>query len=351
MNKKRAYWVSQIFGWFLYATFMIFGGYVVSSNFRPIMAVPILVEASFFLTITHFFRLLTKKMDWLQLPATSLMPRLMVSIFLMAIPVYFIRVTVSYFFGVYTTSLLSPSNIIGNIIGNFIVLFIWTALYYAFHYFERYNLSLKYEVAMNQMELARLKSQLNPHFIFNALNSIRALVDEDPGRSKKAINHLSNILRSSLSADRQELITLGEEIETVRDYLAMETIRFEERLHSSIDVLPASKKILIPPLMLQTLVENGIKHGVSKIKEGGKLSIKTYLDPDYLIIEIRNAGQMKEKQLNGMGYGIKNTKQRLSIIYHNKAEFNIKNENKNTVLTILRLPKDIKLTKNESISN
>lgn len=351
MNKKQAYWVSQIFGWMLYAILMIFGGYVVSTNYRPVMAVPILFEAAFFLTITHFFRLLTKKLEWLQLPAASLMPRLMVSIFIMAIPVYFIRVTVSYFLGVYTPSLLLLSNILGNVIGNFIVLFIWTALYYAYHYFERYNLSLKYEVAMNRMELARLKSQLNPHFIFNALNSIRALVDEDPGRSKKAINHLSNILRSSLTADRQELITLEEEIQTVRDYLAMETIRFEERLHSSIDVLPSTKKIMIPPLMLQTLVENGIKHGVSKIKEGGELSVRTYLDSDYLIVEIRNSGQMKEKHLNGMGYGIKNTKQRLTIIYHDKAEFSIKNENKKTVLTTLRLPKDIKLTKNESISN
>lgn len=350
MNKRRAYWFSQIFGWLFYATFMILGVYVVSSNFHLSMSLPIVVEAAF-LTITHIFRLLSKKWDWLQLPATRLMPKVLASIFLMAIPVYFIRVLVSYFAGIYTASLLSPANIGGNVIGNFIVLFIWTSLYYAYHYFERYNLSLKYEAAMNRMELARLKSQMNPHFIFNALNSIRALVDEDPDRSKRAINHLSNILRSSLSADRLELITLGEEIETVRDYLAMETIRFEERLQTSIDISPSTSAILIPPLMLQTLVENGIKHGISKLKRGGQLSINTYLDMEELVVEVRNTGHYSEKQKNGIGYGIKNTEQRLNIIYGNKASFEIRNENKNTVLTLLRLPTDIKLTKNESISN
>ena len=330
---------------------MILGVYVVSSNFHPVMALPILIEAAFFFTITHVYRLLSKKWGWLQLPVARLMPKMIASIVLMSIPVYFIRVTVSYFSVTYTASLLSATNIVGNIIGNFIVLFIWTSLYYAYHYFERYNLSLKYEAAMNRMELARLKSQLNPHFIFNALNSIRALVDEDPDRSKRAINHLSNILRSSLTADRQELIPFNDEIETVRDYLAMETIRFEERLQTTIEMAPRTGKVLIPPLMLQTLVENGIKHGISKLKEGGKLSINAYLEKEHLVVEVRNTGHLKEKQLNGMGYGIKNTEQRLNIIYQNKASFSIKNENKNTVVTLLRLPKNFKLTRNESISN
>jgi len=340
MNKKKVYWLSQTFGWLLYAAFMILGGYVVSSNFKPIMAMPILVEAIFFILITHFFRLISKQWGWLQLPATRLMPKMLVSIFVMAIPVYFIRVFMSFIIGVYSVNLLTVNNILGNIIGNFIVLFIWTSLYYAYHYFERYNLSLKYEVAMNKMELDRLKSQLNPHFIFNALNSIRALVDEDPKRSKKAINHLSNILRSSLTADRKELISLKEEMETVKNYLAMETIRFEERIQTTISVASDTESVLVPPLMLQTLVENGIKHGISKLKEGGALSIKTFIEDSTLVVEIRNAGQLKDKKLNS-GYGIKNTIQRLTILFKNEAEFKISNENKNTVLTLLRLPSHI----------
>lgn len=338
MNKKKAYWLIQSIGWALYATLVILGGYVISTDYRIIMAVPILVEATLFLVFTHFYRLFNKKWDWLHLSVLKLLPRLLSSIFLMAIPIYFIRVFMSFILDIYNPNLMNIGNIIGNVIGNLITLFIWTSLYYAFHYFERSNLSLKYEVAMKRMELDRLKSQLNPHFIFNALNSIRALVDEDPNRSKKAINHLSNILRSSLSADRSELISLKDEMETVKDYLAMETIRFEERLQSNIEVAPDTLGVPIPPLMLQTLVENGIKHGVSKLKMGGQLLVRAFIRNKYLIVEIRNSGQLNNAIVESGGYGIKNTLQRLKIIYKDKAEFRIENESENMVLTLVRIP-------------
>ncbi len=340
MNKKKAYWLIQIFGWSLYAAIIILGAFLVSSNFETIMAVPILVESAFFFIFTHYYRYLNKKWNWFQLPVLKLLPRMLLAIILMAIPIYFIRVFVSFLLGIYSASLLNIGFIIGNVIGNFFALVIWTALYYAFHYFERYNLSLKYEVAMKRMELDRLKSQLNPHFIFNALNSIRALVDEDPLRSKKAINHLSNILRSSLSADKTELISFKDEINTVKDYLAMETIRFEERLTTKIDVTNSAKSVMVPPLMFQTLVENGIKHGISKLKEGGNLTIDAFVKNKCLIVEIRNTGVLHKNAEVKSGYGIKNTLQRLEIIYKGKAKFAISNESKNMVLTLVQIPTD-----------
>ena len=338
MNKKKAYWLIQIIGWVLYAAIIVLGAFVVSAKFQLVMAVPILVEAAFFLGFTHFYRFLNKEWSWFQLPVLKLLPRMLVSILLMAVPIYFIRVFSSYLLGIYSPNLLGIGNIIGNVIGNFFALFIWTSLYYAFHYFERYNLSLKYEAAMRRMELDRLKSQLNPHFIFNALNSIRALVDEDPMRSKSAINHLSNILRSSLSADKKELILFKDEMETVRAYLAMESIRFEERLRTKFDIYPETETVLVPPLMFQTLVENGIKHGISKLKLGGNLSIKAFVEEKHLIVEIRNSGQLVIKSPTPSGYGIKNTVQRLKIIYKKKADFKIRNESENMVLTLVRIP-------------
>lgn len=338
MNKKKAYRLIQLIGWSLYAIIIIIGVFSFSSDFQLIMAVPIIVEAAFFLGITHNFRSLNKKWGWLHLSAIQLLPRMMASILIMAVPIYFIRVFVSYTLDIYNPSLLNVGNILGNVTGNFFVLFIWTSLYYAFHYFERYNLSLKYEVSLKRMELDRLKSQLNPHFIFNALNSIRALVDEDPARSKNAINHLSNILRSSLSADKSQLIPLKDEMATVIAYLAMETIRFEERLKTHCEVDLKTEAILVPPLMLQTLVENGIKHGISKLKKGGDLSLKAFIEKNLLIVEIRNSGQFEKKTSEGSGFGIKNTIQRLEIIYKNKAEFDIRNESENIVLTLVRIP-------------
>lgn len=342
MNKKRAYWLIQSIGWSLYAIVMISGAVVVSSNFQLLMAVPIIAEAILFLGFTHYYRYLNKKWNWFHLPVLKLLPRMLISILLMAVPIYFIRVFVSFLLEFYSPNLLSIGNIIGNVIGDFFALFIWTSLYYAFHYFERYNLSLKYEAAMRRMELDRLKSQLNPHFIFNALNSIRALVDEDPKRSKKAINHLSNILRSSLSADKRELILFKDEMETVRAYLAMESIRFEERLRTKFEIGSETETVMVPPLMFQTLVENGIKHGISKLKLGGELSVKAFVEGKYLVVEISNSGRLVDKALTSSGYGIKNTIQRLKIIYKNEADFKIKNESENMVLTLVRIPLNFK---------
>ena len=135
---------------------------------------------------------------------------------------------------------------------------------------------------MIEIELNNLKSQLNPHFIFNALNSIRALVDENPLKSKQAINQLSNILRNSLASDKKGLTKFEDELKIVKDYLGLESIRFEERLKTEFDIHPESQKFLVPPLMIQTLVENGIKHGISKLTPGGVIQLKTFVDEQSL---------------------------------------------------------------------
>ena len=338
MNKTQLYWSLQIGGWFFYAVFMVFGASVVSPNFTPELAIPIVIEAVFLLIITHLFRLFSKKWQWLKLSVNKLLPKVSLAIVLMALTVYFVRVLVSYGLGLYTPDLLSINNIIGNGIGNIIVLLIWSSIYFAYHYFERYNQSLKYEVAMNEMKLNQLKSQLNPHFIFNALNSIRALVDEEPSKSKRAINHLSNILRSSLVLDKKKLTTFKDEINTVKDYLALESIRFEERLNTKFEIDELSNSVLVPPLMIQTLVENGIKHGISRLKKGGRIWIKAHVNEGVLQIEIRNTGQFNHLNNNDIGYGLKNTLQRLDLIYGELAQFEIKNENPDTVLTSIHIP-------------
>ena len=201
---------------------------------------------------------------------------------------------------------------------------------------------------MIEIELNNLKSQLNPHFIFNALNSIRALVDENPSKSKQAINQLSNILRNSLASEKKGLTKFDDELKVVKDYLGLESIRFEERLKTEFDIHPESKNFLVPPLMIQTLVENGIKHGVSKLTKGGIIHVKTYVDNDRLKIHIRNSGHLINgtKRAKG-GLGLKNTIQRLRLLYGEEASFRIVNENDNFVLTEIIIPQQ---TTHESIN-
>ncbi len=198
---------------------------------------------------------------------------------------------------------------------------------------------MKVESEAREAELNNLKAQLNPHFIFNALNSIRALVDENPLKSKESITQLSHILRNSLTSDRKKLIAFGEELKTVMDYLALESIRYEERLGITFDIDERSGDFLVPPLMLQTLVENGIKHGISNRKEGGRITISADVRKKHLRLEIRNTGQLSSEKKNGVGLGLENTIKRLELLYHGDASFDIKNEDPDTVLTKISIPK------------
>ncbi|MEL6534585.1 MAG: histidine kinase [Bacteroidota bacterium] len=236
---------------------------------------------------------------------------------------------------------LDPVNVISIMSTGLIVYFIWSTIYFMFHYVESYNQTLKYEATINEIELNKLKSQLNPHFIFNALNSIRALVDEDPRKSKIAITQLSTILRNSLIMDKKRLIPFTEEMVTVKDYLALETIRFEERLQTDFKLHPESYRFEVPPLMVQTLVENAIKHGISNLAAGGEVIVETVLlkEEDKLAIRIHNSGQYVNGQpRKGTGYGIENTKQRLRLIFGQEASFSISNESADKVLTEVVIP-------------
>jgi len=337
MNKERLYWIFQIGGWSIYTFLNILGISFQSTHFIPIMMLPIITESLYFFVITHLSRKINKKMEWLKLPTTELVPKVLLGIIFISITVYLLRVGVSYLIDLYSSEMLSAINILGNVIANTIVLLIWASIYFTFHYFEKNTQSLKYEVAMNEMKLNQLKAQINPHFIFNALNSIRALVDEEPSKSKKAINHLSNILRSSLVVDRKKLTSLKEELDTTKDYLALESIRFEERLQTEFTIDPNTENVQVPPMMVQTLVENGIKHGISKLKDGGKVCVKSSVDLGRMILEIRNTGHYKNR-INGTGQGLRNSRQRLALIYGESAKLEIGNETENTVLTVVKIP-------------
>ena len=235
-------------------------------------------------------------------------------------------------------NVFDPHNIFGLSLVYAFFFFLWSVFYFIYNYFERYNKSLKMEASIKQIELSNLKSQLNPHFIFNALNSIRALVDENPEKSKLAINQLASILRNSLVTEKKGLTKFGDELKVVRDYLGLESIRFEERLRIELEIDPNSRNFLVPPLMIQTLVENGVKHGISKLTEGGLIQLKTKVEKGKLNINIRNSGQYHINSNKRRGLGLVNTAQRLKLLYGNEAHFAISNENDNFVLTEITIP-------------
>jgi len=211
---------------------------------------------------------------------------------------------------------------------NVILTAMWLLIYLVWHYVERNRKDhidkLRLEGMVKSLELKTIKSHINPHFIFNALNSIRALVDENPPRARTAITELSNILRSSLKADSLETVPLHQELDIVRDYLALEHMRFEERLKIEMRIDEDTLNQPIPPMMLQTLVENAIKHGISRDMNGGLIRISSYLKNDQHELIVQNTGNLGSFKTNGTsGFGLKSTEERLNMLYGDKARFEI----------------------------
>jgi signal transduction histidine kinase len=212
-----------------------------------------------------------------------------------------------------------------DIIFTFILIALWLLLYMIWHYLERNRRAevdrLNLEKTVKELELKTIKSHINPHFIFNSLNSIRALVDENPKRARTAITELSNILRSSLQVEKMETVPLNKELDIVRDYLALEQMRFEERLKVEMDIDEDTLGQRVPPMMLQTLVENAIKHGISKRINGGTIRIiSRFNDKDFELI-VQNSGNLEKKSDDGFGF--KSTRDRLKFLCNGNAYFKV----------------------------
>jgi len=341
MNKYKLYWFCQIVGWGLNALLQIFLYYSINDQFDENQIFIEILRMVYNILLTHLFRKILVNTGLLRYKWLKLIPIITISVLVMGASNF---LALEAFTSLWDPESVSSSllEISGGLIEPTFFYSLWSVIYFTFHYFERYNKSLQYEAAINEFEINNLKAQLNPHFIFNALNSIRALVDENPNKSKTAITRLSNILRSSLILDKKKLISFKDELTTVKDYLELESIRYEERLQFDFNVASESFDFNVPPMMIQTIAENGIKHGVSKLTAGGAISVKTQVINHTLLIQIRNSGQYKGKNNDtGTGFGLKNTIKRLHLIYGEEASFKIVNENSDTVLTEIVIPETI----------
>ena len=342
MKRKNVYWLSQLAGWALFAIVNII--IIVSFSIFNWQKLLILIYLCFAgISITHLFRNIIIQKGWLTLPLKKIIPRVLISSILIGTILFILWLSADLATGVFSWEKIRVGGILANIFQLSSLILLWALIYFSVHFFENYKKaeieSYIWEAAVKDFELKTLKSQLNPHFMFNALNSIRALVDEDPESAQTAVTKLSNILRYSLKIERHETVSLEEEMQTVSDYLALERIRFEERLNYKIEMDPQSAKIDVPPMMVQTLVENGIKHGISQMPEGGEIFINTKVIDSELHIKIENSGQIDVDAFkNSTGFGIGNTKHRLSLLYGEKAHFKIQNKSDNLVIAEIVIP-------------
>ncbi|WP_199736674.1 sensor histidine kinase [Fibrisoma montanum] len=354
MSKQKIYWFCQVFGWTLligveYLT------YLLDFGFDPDMFYLGIANILLGITLTHLYRLMIKRWNWVRLPFFRLAPRVLVSVFVLSMIMTVVNLPADRQLmpEMFTNE---PAVVLGYLLSFGKSMLTWVLSYTTYHYFEQSRNAeierILLKTSIRETEAKVLRSQLNPHFVFNALNSIRALVYENPDKAQQGITQLSNLLRNSLLADRRKTVELREEIKTVEDYLALEQVRYEDRLKSRIDLDGRTLYWQVPPMMLQTLVENAIKHGVSKAVGGGFVEVRSSVISrdeassgsgsrtnmtDQLHIIIRNTGMLGDKEASG-GFGLKNTSQRLDLLYGPEASFDIVQEDDNVVRADIIIP-------------
>lgn len=216
------------------------------------------------------------------------------------------------------------------------ILLTWSALYFGIKYWQEAQAHKERALAAaalaHEAQLQMLRYQLNPHFFFNALNSIRVLISDHPRRAVEMVTQLSDFLRYSLTTEDQSRVTLAQELEAIRNYLSIEKIRFEERLQVTFSISPPSEKFKIPGFLLHPLVENAVKHGMKSSPTRLHLKIESHLEPQGLQVSVSNSGSWQggdeDSQASGnTGTGLRNVRQRLEKLYPHQHSFRIGQEN------------------------
>lgn len=325
-SASKWYWVAQFIGWGLFclliAVTQIISDEFTGAVFRQLITIFVLA-----IVVSHGLRYFLLTLNWINLKFAPLIPRVLGLTYVAAL------VLVGAIFGIsiIVEDVQEKDPSLGELFINSLIymlfLLLWTAIYLTYHLFQKSRnqelLNLKLESSQHEIELKTLRDQLNPHFLFNSLNSIRALVEIDPATAKKAITTLSSLLRNSLQMGKKIQVPLKDEIQLVKEYLALEKIRFEERLTLDFDIT-ANTSTLIPPFIIQTLAENAIKHGISKIAAGGLVRVKVDENHSILHIKVSNTGEINANYKEGIG--LLNSKRRLKLQYGDNAHFKLEQE-------------------------
>ena len=249
-NRNRSYWACQIAGWAAFSVLGLTTG-AMENGWRPSTVIGYLLFFLYSVSFTHLFRRLSLRRGWASLGPARAFTRLSVGAMLIA------TILTGLVVRVYTAIERSlgiwrqPSSIGYMFLWLTVVGNIWVILYFSItslrHTREVRRNETQMRLALSEAELRAFEAQLNPHFLFNRLNSIRGMVSEDPPQAQDMITRLANILRYNLQRDRRHTVPLASEVEIVSDYLALESIRFESRLRVRIAIDDQAREVLRPP--------------------------------------------------------------------------------------------------------
>jgi two-component system LytT family sensor kinase len=338
VSQNKLYWILTLSGWLgmlsieiLNYTFFIVG------HFEWVFVWTFGYYAFLGISLMHVFRFFVKRSTVFDWRPREIWLYAVLSTVLISVVIHLLS-TIPYLFSESESISTMYSFIVlfGGTLNSMRYIGVWIIIYFLYQILERSRklkeAKLESDGIARLMELELLKSQLNPHFLFNALNSIKALVSIDQEKCKDAIVKLSELLRFTLQSGNQNLIPLSDEMEEVKKYFGLEQIRFGERFQFEFQMDEHAGYQLVPPGIVLTLAENAIKHGVTKTPGRSQLKVSATDENEMLKIEMINPGQLEKTERTGLG--LINIEKRLAHIFQNRAAFAIQQINGSVKATI-----------------
>jgi sensor histidine kinase YesM len=342
LSKKQLYWLLQILGWgipfALNAIGKIFIGDFSLSTSYVLFENLILMYSG--ILASHFFRHLYKnyirwsEWSWIKFVFTAFL-----LLGCAALITLLVESLCPVAYKLFEGNALERSmkDYVLTFINSAVYLVVWLILYVLINYVLRSQElkveRLQVENMAKESQLNMLKGQINPHFMFNSLNNIRGLMLEDVDKARDMLTQLSEMLRFSLSRKDDDYVPLKEEVAVVHNYIALSKIQLEDRLQYEERIAPGILSLEVPPMLIQMLIENAIKHGISTLKTGGKVMLDIEKVADQLIIQITNDGSLMGNTA-GTKIGVKNIEQRLKLLYNHEASFTLSQKDDRVIATV-----------------
>ena len=345
-DKNRAFWVLQSIGWAGYFILRTLSGIANAMEWSYVLHTALLTASGYSITLlmaAAYRRLILMRplVTWV---AT-------VTIVIVAAAGFSAIETWSISTFVQPGTRPEGIRFLGAILLTVSLLVAWSALYYSINFFllleEQSDRLLRLESQASNAQLAMLRYQLNPHFLFNTLNSISTLVLlKQTERANAMLSRLSSFLRYTLVTESTGLVTMSQEIETLKLYLEIEKMRFEERLRPHFHIDPSCSQVLLPSLLLQPLIENAIKYAVTPQEEGADISIEVKRQVDRVLITVSDTGpgadsQYQSRAAQSTGVGLANIRDRLAQAYGDNHRFETQSETTGGFRVFIEIPYQI----------
>ena len=343
MNRTTLYWIFQLAGWSLVTGILVISVLAFGNGEHTTALIQLQVIIGVVLLFaSHTIRLLYKRLNFLSLPTLQLAGLVLAAGFLFSALSQVIIQSVIY--GLLSWSDIQPFNMQASLLYWFntsVILIVWSVLYIGIRTYQNRRLqeieNWKLRAELREAELAVLKAQINPHFLFNALNNVRSLISEDTEVARDMVSALSDLLRYAISHTSDDLVMMSDELEMVQQYIALEKMQYEDRLEVDFDIDRQADRCKVSPMVIQMLVENAIKHGISKHAGRGRIQIRVQKSGEMLTISLVNPGVLDPSGA-GNGIGLSNIKKRLSHCIEKDWLFTLNQVNENKVESKIEFP-------------